>query len=241
MPEKKLTIAVDGYSSCGKSTLAKALAKSLGYVFIDSGAMYRGVTLYCMRHDLIEHEILHKELIEKVLPEIELHFEYNSTNDISELMLNGENVEKEIRLPHVAANVSKIATLKCVRKKLVEAQRKMGSEGGVVMDGRDIGSVVFPNADLKFFITASPEIRAQRRKSELENKGINISMDEVIANLLERDMMDTSRQESPLIQLDEAVVIDTSHLTRELQLLEALTYVKKLRIQNARVSERVKN
>jgi cytidylate kinase len=232
LPEKKITIAVDGYSSCGKSTLAKALAKSLGYLFIDSGAMYRGVTLYCMRNGLIDHGVLNKEAIEKALTDIELHFEYNKETDISELMLNGENVESLIRMPNVAANVSKIAALKSVRHKLVEEQRKIGSDGGIVMDGRDIGSVVFPDAELKLFVTAAPEIRAQRRKSELEEKGIQISLDEVIANLLERDLIDSTREESPLIQVEDAIVIDTSHLTREEQLKHALQLVNELTIDN---------
>jgi cytidylate kinase len=232
LPEKKITIAVDGYSSCGKSTLAKALAKSLGYLFIDSGAMYRGVTLYCMRNGLIDHGVLNKEAIEKALTDIELHFEYNQETDISELMLNGENVESLIRMPNVAANVSKIAALKSVRHKLVEEQRKIGSDGGIVMDGRDIGSVVFPDAELKLFVTAAPEIRAQRRKSELEEKGIQISLDEVIANLLERDLIDSTREESPLIQVEDAIVIDTSHLTREEQLKQALQLVNELTIDN---------
>lgn len=232
LPEKKITIAVDGYSSCGKSTLAKALAKSLGYLFIDSGAMYRGVTLYCMRNGLIDHGVLNKEAIEEALTDIELHFEYNQETDISELMLNGENVESLIRMPNVAANVSKIAALKSVRHKLVEEQRKIGSDGGIVMDGRDIGSVVFPDAELKLFVTAAPEIRAQRRKSELEEKGIQISLDEVIANLLERDLIDSTREESPLIQVEDAIVIDTSHLTREEQLKQALQLVNELTIDN---------
>jgi cytidylate kinase len=230
--DKKITIAVDGYSSCGKSTLAKALARSLGYVFIDSGAMYRGVTLYCMRNGLIEKGMLNKEAIENALPEIELHFEYNPETDASEQVLNGENVENQIRMPNVASNVSKIAAIKQVRAKLVDEQRKIGANGGIVMDGRDIASVVFPNAELKLFITASPEIRAQRRKDELVSKGIHISLDEVIANLLERDLIDSTREESPLIQVEDAFVIDTSHLTRNEQLEKALQLVQDFRNKN---------
>jgi cytidylate kinase len=232
MYSKPLTIAVDGYSSCGKSTLAKALARSLGYVFIDSGAMYRGVTLYCMRNGLIEKGMLNKEAIENALPEIELHFEYNPETDASELVLNGENVENQIRMPNIASNVSKIAAIKQVRAKLVDEQRKIGANGGIVMDGRDIASVVFPNAELKLFITASPEIRAQRRKDELVSKGIHISLDEVIANLLERDLIDSTREESPLIQVEDAFVIDTSHLTRNEQLEKALQLVQDFRNKN---------
>ena len=230
LSEKKITIAVDGYSSCGKSTLAKALAGSLGYLFIDSGAMYRGVTLYCMRSGLIENGVLQKEAIENALNEIELHFEYNPETDISELILNGENVEHQIRMPNVAANVSKVAAVKSVRHKLVEEQRKIGAYGGIVMDGRDIGSVVFPNAELKLFVTAAPEIRAQRRKDELESKGVQITLDEVIANLMERDLIDSTREESPLIQVEDAIVIDTSYLTREDQLKQALELVNQVTI-----------
>jgi cytidylate kinase len=225
MSSKRLTIAVDGHSSCGKSTLARALAKELGYLFIDSGAMYRGVTLFCMRRGLIENGVLNKHAITDILPEIELHFEYNPTTDISELILNGENVEHLIRMPNVASNVSKIAALKSVRLKLVEAQRKIGANGGIVMDGRDIGSVVFPDAELKLFVTATPDIRAMRRKKELEAKGVQVTIDEVIANLMERDLIDSTREESPLIQVADAIVIDTSFLTREEQLEQALQLV----------------
>lgn len=228
MSSKRLTIAVDGYSSCGKSTLARALAKELGYTFIDSGAMYRGITLYCMRNGLFDGSAPKKEAIEKILDQIELHFSFNPETEIAELILNGENVEKKIRMPDVAANVSKIASLKSVRMKLVEEQRKIGSNGGIVMDGRDIGSVVFPNADLKLFITADPEIRALRRKAELEEKGVQTSTDEVIANLMERDLIDSTREESPLVQLEDAVVIDTTHLTKEEQLSVALQLVAAL-------------
>ncbi len=224
--EKRITIAVDGYSSCGKSTLAKALANSLGYVFIDSGAMYRGVTLYCIRQQLIQNSKPQVDLIEKELDKIHLSFKFNEATASSELFLNDENVEKLIRLPDVAANVSKIATIKTVRDKLVEAQRLIGRNGGIVMDGRDIGSVVFPAAELKLFITAVPEIRAQRRKKELEEIGVIITLDEVIANLMERDLIDSTRKESPLIQVEDAIVIDTSELTREEQLQKAIQLVK---------------
>jgi cytidylate kinase len=224
--DKKITIAVDGYSSCGKSTLAKALAKKLGYIFIDTGAMYRGITLYCMRNQLIRNTKPDQEAIEKELPQISLTFIYNPTTDSNDLLLNGENVEKQIRMPDVAANVSKIAALKSVRKKLVDEQRKIGENGGIVMDGRDIGSVVFPDAELKLFVTASPEIRAERRLKELREKGIEISLDEVIANLMERDLLDSTREESPLIQTDDAIVIDTTHCTREEQLDLASQYAE---------------
>ncbi len=224
--DKKITIAVDGYSSCGKSTLAKALAKKLGYVFIDTGAMYRGITLYCMRNQLIRNTKPDAEAIQNELPNISLSFVYNPAKDSNDLILNGENVEKQIRMPDVAANVSKIAAIKSVRHKLVEEQRKIGENGGIVMDGRDIGSVVFPDAELKLFVTASPEIRAERRLKELHEKGIEISLDEVIANLMERDLLDSTREESPLIQTDDAIVIDTSHCTREEQLDLAYQYAE---------------
>ncbi|MFN5149773.1 MAG: (d)CMP kinase [Flavobacteriia bacterium] len=224
--DKKITIAVDGYSSCGKSTLAKALAKRLGYVFIDTGAMYRGITLYCMRKQLIRNSKPDTDMIEKELPEISLTFAYNPVTESNDLLLNGENVEKQIRMPDVAANVSKIAAIKSVRHKLVDEQRKIGENGGIVMDGRDIGSVVFPEAELKLFVTATPEIRAKRRLIELREKGIEISLDEVIANLMERDLLDSTRAESPLIQTEDAILIDTSHCTREEQLDLAFHYAE---------------
>lgn len=224
--QNKITIAIDGYSSCGKSTLAKALAKKLAYLFIDSGAMYRGVTLYCMRHNLIVDGIPNTVAIEKALEDITLYFYYNSQTEQADLYLNGENVEEFIRMPEVAANVSKIATIKSVRHKLVLEQRKMGQNGGIVMDGRDIGSVVFPNAELKLFITATPEIRAHRRFKELSEKGIEVSFDEVLQNLKERDYLDSTREESPLIQTVDALIIDTSELTPESQLDLALNYAQ---------------
>ena len=179
-----------------------------------------------MRNQLIRNTKPDQEAIEKELPQISLTFIYNPTTDSNDLLLNGENVEKQIRMPDVAANVSKIAALKSVRKKLVDEQRKIGENGGIVMDGRDIGSVVFPDAELKLFVTASPEIRAERRLKELREKGIEISLDEVIANLMERDLLDSTREESPLIQTDDAIVIDTTHCTREEQLDLASQYAE---------------
>jgi cytidylate kinase len=224
--EKKITIAIDGYSSCGKSTLAKALAKKMGYVFIDSGAMYRGVTLYCMRNNLLPNGEPDIQNIEKQLNDIVLEFKFNTATEKSDLYLNGENVEDLIRMPNVAANVSKIATIKSVREKLVAEQRKMGLLGGIIMDGRDIGSVVFPDAELKLFVTASPEIRAQRRFKELQDKGIQTDLNEVLANLIERDHIDSTRDESPLIQTNDAIVIDTSDLTPEQQVQLAHEYAQ---------------
>lgn len=226
--EKKITIAIDGYSSCGKSTLAKALAKKMGYIFIDSGAMYRGVTLYCMRNGLLPSGEPDIENIEKHLNSIVLEFQFNPDTEKSDLYLNGENVEELIRMPNVAANVSKIATIKSVRDKLVSEQRKMGLKGGIIMDGRDIGSVVFPKAELKLFITAKPEIRAQRRHKELLEKGIETDLKDVMYNLIERDHIDSTREESPLVQTDDAIVIDTSNLTPEQQVQLAYTYVQEI-------------
>lgn len=224
--QKKITIAIDGHSSCGKSTLAKALAKKIDYLFIDSGAMYRGVTLFCMRNHLIENGILFNDAILKHLPTINITFQNNPTTEKSDLLLNGENVEELIRMPDVAANVSKIAAIKEVRLKLVEEQQKMGQNGGIIMDGRDIGSVVFPDAELKLFVTASNEIRAERRFKELSEKNIETSYQEVYDNLVQRDELDTTRAESPLIQTKDAIVIDTSHLSREEQLELAFNLYK---------------
>jgi cytidylate kinase len=216
--QKRITIAIDGHSSCGKSTLAKSLAKKINYIFIDSGAMYRGVTLFCMRNQLIENGTPLTVEVLKHLSEINLSFRYNPKTDKADLFLNDENVEELIRLPDVAANVSKIATIKEVRQKLVDEQQKMGVKGGIIMDGRDIGSVVFPSAELKLFVTASNEIRAQRRFDELVSKGIQTTFQEVYDNLVQRDELDSNRTESPLIQTSDAVVIDTTLLTREEQL-----------------------
>ena len=221
----KLTIAIDGYSGCGKSTIAKDVAAALNYVFIDSGAMYRGITLYAMQNHLIKNdEVLKNELIEQ-LNQITIHFEKNDVGKDC-LFLNGLNVEDEIRKPAVAALVSKIATIKEVRQKLVQLQREIGKNGGIVMDGRDIGSVVFPHAEVKLFVTADNSVRAQRRLDELKEKGIKTSLEEVLKNLEERDEMDRTRKESPLIQTDDAILIDTTHHTRESQLKHVLEIVQ---------------
>lgn len=222
---KRLTIAVDGYSACGKSTIAKDLANKLDYLFIDSGAMYRGVTLYALNNHLIKDgEVLINPLIES-LHQINLDFKKNEQTGKRHLFLNGEDVEEIIRKPKVAAHVSKVATIKEVREKLVSEQRLMGKNGGVVMDGRDIGSVVFPNAELKLFVTADAQIRAQRRLKEMAEKGIETTLEEVLSNLLERDETDRSRAESPLIQTKDAVLIDTTNFTREEQLEYVLNIV----------------
>ena len=215
---KKITIAIDGFSSCGKSTLAKALAKKINYIFIDSGAMYRGVSLYCIDNNLtIDNEINESLLIEH-LPLIELSYKINENTMSPELILNGENVENKIRRIEVASIVSKVASIKEVRQKLVLEQQKMGEFGGIVMDGRDIGSVVFPTAELKLFITADPETRAQRRYKELKEKGDIVTLEEISVNLEERDRIDSTRKESPLRQTKDAILLDNSTFTPDEQL-----------------------
>ena len=215
---KKITIAIDGFSSCGKSTLAKALAKKINYIFIDSGAMYRGVSLYCIDNNLtIDNEINESLLIEH-LPLIELSYKINENTMSPELILNGENVENKIRRIEVASIVSKVASIKEVRQKLVLEQQKMGEFGGIVMDGRDIGSVVFPTAELKLFITADPETRAQRRYKELKEKGEPVTLEEISINLEERDRIDSTRKESPLLQTKDAILLDNSTFTPDEQL-----------------------
>ena len=227
MIKKQITIAIDGYSACGKSTLAKDLAKKLSFIFIDSGAMYRGVALYCLQNNLFDADGTPKQVkIIQALKNITLSFQL--INDNNCLLLNGKNVEELIRGNEVAAVVSKIATIKEVRVKLVMEQQIMGENGGIVMEGRDIGSVVFPNAELKLFITASQEIRAQRRFLELKSKGIEAKIETISSNLVERDLMDSSRKESPLIQVDDAIVMDNSNLTREEQLDFVLNLVNNL-------------
>lgn len=223
---KPLTIAIDGHSSCGKSTLAKDLAKILGYTYVDSGAMYRGIALFCLNHGLIENGKPRIALIETALPKIELHFRINSSTGGQDLILNNLNVESEIRKPEIAAIVSPVATIPSVRRKLVELQRKMGEKGRIVMDGRDIGSVVFPNAEVKFFVTADPEIRAQRRFKELTEKGIQTTLEETKINLLERDHIDSTRIDSPLIKTADAILLDNSKLDRMGQLNFALKAIK---------------
>lgn len=225
---KKINIAIDGYSSCGKSTLARALAKKLHYIFIDTGAMYRAVTLYCMQHDLVNRDEIHTEKIIEAIKHIEIHFELNKETKKPEIFLNERNVDAEIRNLEVSSNVSKVAAIREVRKKLVLIQQKMGRKGGVVMDGRDIGSVVFPDAEVKFFVTADPLVRAKRRHLELNDP--SISMEDVLKNLEERDLMDTTRKESPLIQVPDAIVIDNSELNQEEQLDFALEKVKEILI-----------
>ncbi len=223
---RKITIAIDGHSSCGKSTLAKELAQNIGYIYIDSGAMYRGVALYCRRHDWVSTEYLDTEKIIEHLPEIELRFVLEEGMEKPQLTLNGELVERQIRSMEISNVVSPVATIKEVREKLVDEQREMGKKGGVIMDGRDIGSVVFPDAELKIFLTAQPEIRAIRRYDELKATGVEVSLKEIKNNLLERDRIDSTRAESPLIQTNDAWVLDNSTLSKKEQLELVLNKIK---------------
>ncbi len=224
--QSKINIAIDGYSSCGKSTLAKAMAKALGYIYVDTGAMYRAVTLFAIRNNLLPKEDQEGARLVEVLDQIEVRFQFNVEKQVSEIFLNGENVESEIRTMEVSGAVSPVSRLAPVRYKLVALQQAMGTEKGVVMDGRDIGTVVFPHAALKLFMTARPEVRAQRRFAELQAKGQTVSLEEVQTNLEERDYIDTHRKVSPLRQAQDAVVIDNSELTQEAQLQKALQLVK---------------
>ena len=209
----KIVIAIDGHSSCGKSTIAKALAAQLGYIFIDSGAMYRTVTLFALRNKLISGNEVDREKLIKSLPNIRIEFRYNPEQQKNDTYLNGENVEDEIRQLTVSQNVSPVATIAEVRSAMVRLQQEMGKNKGIVMDGRDIGTVVFPDAELKLFVTASPEIRAQRRFDELSAKGEMVSYNEILQNVQERDHIDSTREASPLRKADDALVLDNSAMT----------------------------
>lgn len=215
---KKLVIAIDGYSACGKSTTAKQVASVLGYRYIDTGAMYRAVTLYFLDHHVA---LTNPKEVSRALQQIQITSKVNSKN-VSETFLNGLNVEKEIRKMRISENVSQVSTLKEVRDALVEQQRRMARDKAVVMDGRDIGTVVFPNAELKLFMTADILVRAFRRQKELLQRGQLVDLDDVIENLIHRDKIDTSRAESPLRQADDALVIDTTHITIDEQVDEVV-------------------
>jgi cytidylate kinase len=207
---KKITIAVDGFSSTGKSTLAKQLAKELHYVYVDTGAMYRAVTLYAMKEGFIKDDVIEKKPLVRLLDEIDLKFVFNTDLGFAEMFLNGENVEHEIRTLEVSKNVSQIAELEEVRTKLVAMQQEMGAEKGVVMDGRDIGTVVFPEAELKIFMTASPEKRAVRRYKELLERGEDVKYNEILENVQKRDYIDSNREISPLTKAEDAIEFDNS-------------------------------
>nr|WP_315252034.1 (d)CMP kinase [uncultured Flavobacterium sp.] len=214
---KKITIAIDGFSSTGKSTLAKQLAKHLGYVYVDTGAMYRAVTLFAMQNNCIGIEFLDKDKLVDSLPSIKLNFKFNSELGFAEMYLNDINIETEIRTLEVSSFVSTVAAISEVRSKLVEQQQEMGKEKGIVMDGRDIGTVVFPNAELKIFMTAGADTRAQRRFDELQAKGDNVLYEEVLKNVVDRDYVDTHREDSPLVMADDAIEVDNSYLDRKEQ------------------------
>lgn len=211
---KKIIIAIDGYSSCGKSTMAKDLAKEIGYVYVDTGAMYRMVALYAMRHDLINSDgSVRTEELERQMPQVSLSFKFNPATGRPDAYLNGELVEKEIRSLEVSSHVSRVAALPFVRRALVRQQQRMGMEKGIVMDGRDIGTTVFPDAELKIFVTASSQVRAQRRYDELKAKGMEADYDDILKNVEERDYIDTHREVSPLRKADDAIVLDNSNMT----------------------------
>ena len=215
---KKITIAIDGFSSCGKSTMAKDLAKRIGYIYVDTGAMYRSVTLFALRNGLFnEDDSINVDELEKRMDEINISFKLNEETGKPDTYLNGELVEKEIRSMEVSNRVSPIAAIPFVRTAMVAQQQKMGKEKGIVMDGRDIGTVVFPDAELKIFVTASAEVRAQRRFDELKGKGMEADFDEILKNVQERDYVDSHREVSPLKQADDAIVLDNSYMTIEEQ------------------------
>lgn len=209
---KKITIAIDGFSSTGKSTIAKQLAKQLGYIYVDTGAMYRAVTLFAMQQDFISENHFNQEDLITDLDNIKLSFVFNADKGFAEMYLNGKNVEKEIRTIEVSKFVSPIATVSEVRKKLVAEQQLMGKDKGIVMDGRDIGTVVFPDAELKLFMTASPDKRATRRYKELLDRGDDVNFEEILQNVVERDRIDSTRKDSPLIQAEDAIELDNSDM-----------------------------
>ena len=213
----KIVIAIDGFSSCGKSTMAKGLATRIGYIYIDSGAMYRAVTLYCINHNLIDGNLIDENSLKKQMQNIHIEFKINTLSGRPETWLNGKNVEQEIRSMQVSNLVSPVSALKFVRTAMTAQQQALGKTKGIVMDGRDIGTTVFPHAELKIFVTASAETRAKRRLDELKAKGENISYQEVLKNVQERDYIDQNRSESPLKKADDAILLDNSNMTLEEQ------------------------
>jgi cytidylate kinase len=227
--KQNMIIAIDGYSSTGKSTLAKNLARELGYVYVDTGSMYRAVALYAMRNGFIQEGELNIEALKKALDQIELDFVHNADKGFSEIFLNGEKVEGLIRSLEVSNQVSQVARIPEVRKKLVVLQQNMAGDKGIVMDGRDIGTVVFPDADLKIFLTASPETRAKRRYKEMCDEGRDITYESVLKNVSERDLMDTTRKDSPLVKAGDAVEIDNSHMNVEQTFDTAMEWVRRVR------------
>jgi len=225
---KNIIIAIDGYSSTGKSTIAKAIAKRLNYIYVDTGAMYRAVTYYALKNDLISKTKFNVETLIDHLPRVSVSFKYNKHLQLAEVHLNNVNVESEIRTLEVSQFVSQVAAISEVRKKLVEQQQLMGKDKGLVMDGRDIGTVVFPDAELKLFMVASPEVRAKRRFKELLEKGHNLSYNDVLSNLISRDHIDSTRKDSPLVKADDAIEIDNSELTVDEQVTKILQLAKNM-------------
>ena len=223
----RIIIAIDGYSSCGKSTVAKEVARQLNYIYIDTGAMYRAVTLYCLRNGIIDKGVINIGELEKQLHQIDVLFKYNPATDHNDIWLNGENVEEEIRQLTVSQNVSQGAAIPGVRKLLVSLQQAMGRDKGIVMDGRDIGTVVFPQAELKIFMTARADVRAQRRFDELVAKGEKVSYDQILENVTSRDHFDETRSESPLRRADDALLLDNSFISREEQMNWVLEQVNR--------------
>ena len=215
---KKVTIAIDGYSSCGKSTFAKMIAKELNYIFIDSGAMYRAITLWCVRNNFVSDNHIDTESIVDGLKNISVSFVLNSETNTPEIFLNSENVENQIRTLEVTKYVSAISQIPKVRSRLVELQRKIGADKGIVMDGRDIGTVVFPDADIKIFMTASVDIRAKRRYDEFKAKGIDVNFEEIRSGIIARDIADENRDISPLRKADDAITLDNSRMSVEAQM-----------------------
>ena len=215
---KKIVIAIDGFSSCGKSTFAKAIAARLGYIFIDTGAMYRAVTLYALEHGAVRDGEVDRERVVALLPDVEISFRFNAERGASDVYVNGECVETQIRSIEVSNMVSKVSSIAQVREKLVAMQQQMGRERGVVMDGRDIGTVVFPDAELKIYMTADAKVRAERRYAELTAKGDSVTMEEILENVISRDKADMTREISPLRQADDAVVLDNSYMSVEEQM-----------------------
>ena len=214
---KKIIIAVDGFSSCGKSTMAKALARSIGYLYFDSGAMYRAVALYCLENNLIKDNSVDIEGLRRQMDNIRITFENDPLTNNSVTLLNGKNVEKDIRSLRVSRIVSKVATIDFVREDMIEQQREMGKAKGIVMDGRDIGTTVFPDAEMKIFVTASAEVRAQRRYDELTARGDTPDYNDILENVLQRDHIDQTREVSPLRKADDAILLDNSNMTLEEQ------------------------
>lgn len=223
---KKIIIAVDGFSSCGKSTFAKAIAARLGFIFIDTGAMYRAVTLYALDHGAIRSGIVEEEKVIRLLDEISIAFRFSPERGASDIYVNGDRVEERIRTIEVSNCVSRISSIREVREKLVAMQQEMGRQRGIVMDGRDIGTVVFPDAEIKLFMTADPAVRARRRYDELRAKGDNVSLQEIEENVIARDKADMTRKISPLRQAEDAVVLDNSHMTVEQQMAWFMEHFK---------------